>query len=374
MEASVDFATDVLQVTQRFYAVAMSDGGWEVALDPLVDLLHARHAVIFASAPYGKTSAVAASAGMDKSDFTRFLSPEAARWLAPLKSVMPVGTAAIHSDLISDRHLENTEFYNEIMRPAGGFHGVVAQQNQPALSYFIAVCRSRQAGDFAPADRAFLQALLPHLTLAIEFHCKLRVAEQGRQQFGHILNRLDAGIILTDGRARPVFANSYAQRLTAAEDGLKLDHLGLTTSNFQATQRLRTAVAAMCVGAVHESRHVYLERSIDKPPLHLTVMPIWQFEAIAGTGGPSVAIIVREPPTPLTAAALDTAQAFHLTDREKEVAALVAGGFKRAQIAGKLGISEATVKTHLQHLFEKTGTRRQIDLIKRLVEYTSAFA
>jgi DNA-binding CsgD family transcriptional regulator len=76
----------------------------------------------------------------------------------------------------------------------------------------------------------------------------------------------------------------------------------------------------------------------------------------------------------LTAAALDTAQAFHLTDREKEVAALVAGGFKRAQIAGKLGISEATVKTHLQHLFEKTGTRRQIDLIKRLVEYTSAFA
>jgi DNA-binding CsgD family transcriptional regulator len=29
-----------------------------------------------------------------------------------------------------------------------------------------------------------------------------------------------------------------------------------------------------------------------------------------------------------------------------------------------LGITPATVKTHLQHIFDKTGCRRQADLVK----------
>jgi DNA-binding NarL/FixJ family response regulator len=33
-------------------------------------------------------------------------------------------------------------------------------------------------------------------------------------------------------------------------------------------------------------------------------------------------------------------------------------------LAEALGISEATVKTHLQNLFQKSGVRRQIDLVK----------
>jgi DNA-binding CsgD family transcriptional regulator len=32
-------------------------------------------------------------------------------------------------------------------------------------------------------------------------------------------------------------------------------------------------------------------------------------------------------------------------------------------IASTLGLSEATVKTHLQNLFRKTGTKRQGDLM-----------
>ena len=41
----------------------------------------------------------------------------------------------------------------------------------------------------------------------------------------------------------------------------------------------------------------------------------------------------------------------------------VDGGGVRA-IADALGVSQATVKTHLYHIFEKTGVRRQIDLVK----------
>lgn len=46
-----------------------------------------------------------------------------------------------------------------------------------------------------------------------------------------------------------------------------------------------------------------------------------------------------------------------LSDRETQVLALVAGGHSNQAIAARLFISEATVKTHLVHAFEKLGVR-----------------
>ena len=44
-----------------------------------------------------------------------------------------------------------------------------------------------------------------------------------------------------------------------------------------------------------------------------------------------------------------------LTDRETDVLALVADGLTNRAVARKLGISEATVKTHLAHVYAKLG-------------------
>jgi DNA-binding CsgD family transcriptional regulator len=55
---------------------------------------------------------------------------------------------------------------------------------------------------------------------------------------------------------------------------------------------------------------------------------------------------------------------YKLTPGELRVLhAVVEVGGVRA-IADALGISPATVKTHLHHVFQKTGARRQIDLVK----------
>ncbi len=46
-----------------------------------------------------------------------------------------------------------------------------------------------------------------------------------------------------------------------------------------------------------------------------------------------------------------------LTEREREILALIAHGLTNAEIAGRLFLSIATVKTHVNHVFTKLGVR-----------------
>lgn len=56
-----------------------------------------------------------------------------------------------------------------------------------------------------------------------------------------------------------------------------------------------------------------------------------------------------------------------LTTREREIVAMVASGLTNRDIAGKLFISEATVKSHLHTVFEKLGvsSRMQLSIFAR---------
>ena len=51
-----------------------------------------------------------------------------------------------------------------------------------------------------------------------------------------------------------------------------------------------------------------------------------------------------------------------LSDRERQIAFLVARGMKNKDIGLELGISENTVKRHLQSIFSKTGARDRLEL------------
>ncbi|WP_422480953.1 helix-turn-helix domain-containing protein [Pleomorphochaeta sp. DL1XJH-081] len=57
---------------------------------------------------------------------------------------------------------------------------------------------------------------------------------------------------------------------------------------------------------------------------------------------------------------------FSLTAREREMATLIAQGLSNKEIAGNLGISEATVRTHIYNLFQKVGAQSRIELLNLL--------
>ncbi len=77
------------------------------------------------------------------------------------------------------------------------------------------------------------------------------------------------------------------------------------------------------------------------------------------------------PHAPKRAARRDESD-FPLTEREKQVADLVAQGLMNKEIAKKIFISEQTVKNHLHNIFEKLGVSDRLELALYLVHRKQA--
>jgi two-component system, NarL family, nitrate/nitrite response regulator NarL len=67
------------------------------------------------------------------------------------------------------------------------------------------------------------------------------------------------------------------------------------------------------------------------------------------------------PPPPQVSAPRDRERS-PLSQREREIVALVAQGFKNKEMAEKMFISEQTVKNHLHNIFDKLGVSDRLEL------------
>ena len=55
-----------------------------------------------------------------------------------------------------------------------------------------------------------------------------------------------------------------------------------------------------------------------------------------------------------------------MTDREREISALLAEGLTNRQIADRLYISEGTVKNYISSIYDKTGIHDRVKLVVAL--------
>jgi DNA-binding NarL/FixJ family response regulator len=97
----------------------------------------------------------------------------------------------------------------------------------------------------------------------------------------------------------------------------------------------------------------------DMPPAELIVAVIE-----AGQGEPRIAPVMAarmlaDLPSASPPSAADPLEA--LSEREREVLALLAQGLRNREIASRLFIGEATVKTHVRHVLEKLRFRNRAE-------------
>lgn len=76
-------------------------------------------------------------------------------------------------------------------------------------------------------------------------------------------------------------------------------------------------------------------------------------------GAKGLLMAVRPELTTLALAAREDRNA-SLTEREREVLALVRDGMSNHEIAGQMFVTDRTVATHVEHILRKTGTRNRV--------------
>lgn len=184
-----------------------------------------------------------------------------------------------------------------------------------------------------------------------------------------VLDHLNQAVFVLEPDATLRHANAAAHRLLAAADGLTV-HAGRLTAGINGdAARLRDlihAVARQRLGSARRdaARVLPIQRTSGPLPLCATAE---RLHCEPPGQGSSVLLFVVDPAAPCIAPESVLREGLGLTDQEVKVAlaALRLGGLPAA--GASLGIALTTARSHLQHVFDKTGTRNQVALAQMLV-------
>jgi DNA-binding CsgD family transcriptional regulator len=75
-------------------------------------------------------------------------------------------------------------------------------------------------------------------------------------------------------------------------------------------------------------------------------------------------VLLRDPSKERAVQIVNVTRHFGLTKAEQGLLDVLVQGASLSDAAQMLGVARSTARTHLQHLFDKTGKRRQVDLLR----------
>jgi len=182
---------------------------------------------------------------------------------------------------------------------------------------------------------------------------------------GAALNHLDTGVFLVDGEMHLLHANVAALALLERDTVLRRygDKL-LQDAGCGERSLARMVRAVLADESAEPCPQALCVLRCHRQPLLLTVAP---FLPPRGRPvlSPCAIVMVADPESRRLSRDL-LRQLFDLTPAEASVAQALARGEALDDIAAELAVTLATVKSHLQRLFRKTGTRRQGELVAML--------
>jgi DNA-binding CsgD family transcriptional regulator len=270
----------------------------------------------------------------------------------------------------------SSRFHVEWAKPQGYCDFVGAILEKTACSFAnISVIRHERHGIVDDETRRRMGLLAPHFRRAVTIGNLIDLHKVEAGTLADMLDGLATATLLVDADGRIVQANLRGRVMLEERSILRSTARQLSVSDPKAEGMLRDMIAAASTGdtAVGAKGIAVPIAARDGERWVAHVLPLTSgARRQAGLNYAAVAaIFVRKAALELPHPLETIASAFDLTPAELRVmmAVVEVGGVP--EIAPVLGISETTVKTHLQHVFEKTGSQRQADLVKLVAGYMS---
>ena len=179
-------------------------------------------------------------------------------------------------------------------------------------------------------------------------------ASDGRQVL-EILQQFEPDILLLDLKMPGLDGLATLQRLQAAKNKTRVIVLTASDDKNEFVQAMKLGTSGIVLKQTATELLIKSIRKVHAGEIwldsHTTAAVIRQFVAADDVPQPSSA----------SAPGRDRERS-PLSQREREIVALVAQGFKNKEMAEKMFISEQTVKNHLHNIFDKLGVSDRLEL------------
>ena len=284
--------------------------------------------------------------------------------IPPLALAAPVGAVRTDTMMMPRREFARTEFFNDFLLPqdCGSMLGdATYAENSRQVS--VVVQRRRE---FEEEEVALYRRLVPHLQRAVQLNAKLELLNLKCAASAEMLDRLDRGAFLVDASARVLFTNVEAERSMRVEGGLRVVNHMLRARSASDTTKLHALIAGCAGKSGKEGDLLLIARGPDLAPMTVSVLPFRREQLIVSSQRP-VAIVFTSDPDRVQQPAADRIKLrYGLTPAETAFAIEIAKGDGIQACADRLGITHSTARTHLLHIFRKTDTNRQAELVRLL--------
>jgi DNA-binding CsgD family transcriptional regulator len=271
--------------------------------------------------------------------------------------------------------LRDSRFYRDVLQP----HGVLDMLWFPALrtgSRMASMHASR--GDtlqpYRTEDVRLFELLAPHVCRALAISDALDIRVLRSEMLERTLDGLATGVFLMAGDGHVVHMNAAAERQARSGTAVRVVNNRLFPVYPAARAVLDAAIRDTAQDGAHWEGK---EHSIALPGLAhggavATLLPVAEGRR-AGVLAPfaaAVAVFVQDHvDTPLMPGEA-FGRLYGLTGGELRVVMALSQGLGGMESAQALGVSEPTIRTHLQRIFSKTGTSKQADLLRLMHQST----
>jgi DNA-binding CsgD family transcriptional regulator len=269
-----------------------------------------------------------------------------------------------HQELIESR------FFRDVLKPfglkdiiwfpalrtGGRMASMHASRNERAPHY-----REREIGLF--------KLLSPHVCRVLAISDALDIRTLRSEVLERTLDGLVSGVYLTAHDGRVIYMNAAAERQVKIGNSIRIVNSRLFPCDPAARAALSKAIdeAARVEIDNDASEHSLAIPNIDGGPGYVaTLLPVarGQRRDIVAPFSASVAVFTKNPIEVPLMPGEAFARLYKLTGGELRVLLALAQGLGGREAAEMLGISEPTMRTHLQRTFSKTDTVRQSDLLR----------
>lgn len=292
----------------------------------------------------------------------------------------PPGEIYTLDDLISREEFAATAVFKEVWQPASCSLATAASNLVVEGTFCVLLGISNTPGqEYLSLEQLRLfKVIARHASRSVRMSREIWKLDLANLAAETQFEILPDTTILVDAFGRVVRANAAAKRMLAAGDGLVLHNGRLTAVSAPDTlQRLVASCAQAPPGSDGPGGELVMPRTYQLSAVRVTVSPLRSRVRLAdvpwiGCGRPVAIVTVRDPDLNRQRRDESLRRWFGLTSAEAALAAEILKGDGRRAAAKRCGITDGTAKTHLAHIFAKTGTRRQAELIRLLMSTAEA--